>query len=91
MAEQVLAAFNQHASTDFRASRWPEMIEACIRAFPELDLAEHVAMIERNFANAWWETTTPSVLYGSLEIFERARHNGHKPREPVYRDVYTRV
>jgi hypothetical protein len=71
----VLAAFNEHASTAYQAARWLSLIEACIREHPELDLAKHVAIIERNLANPWWDTTTPSVLYASPDVFERAMHN----------------
>jgi len=98
MAEAVLAAFNKRASTKFRSPSWLKMIGTCLLAFPELDLEEHVAMIERNFANPWWTTTAPSVLFASIETFERALHNGHKvPRKPVYNkvprdhDPYTKV
>jgi len=77
---QVLAAFNEHAGTKFAVAKWREVIADRARKHPELDLAAHRAIIEGNFAAPWWDTVSPSVIYGNAAQFERSMHADGTPR-----------
>jgi hypothetical protein len=76
LAEEVVAAFNVIAGTRFTLAAHLVPVVGRIREHPELTLAEHRAIIERQFAAPWWsDTPSPEVIYGKAATFERAMHS----------------
>lgn len=74
-AKAVLAAFNARAETRYTSREWIAKIVARIREHPEVGYSGHVSVIERVFAEPWWEgDASPSVIYGNAGIFERSLH-----------------
>ena len=72
LAERVLAAFNAEFGTSFTASDYWRGVVMRIREHPELDLAEHEALIGKGHRNPWWhDDPSPAVIYGNPRAFER--------------------
>jgi hypothetical protein len=72
-AVAVLAVFCEIADRRFEGQVWLKKIIMRLREHPEMALADHRDVIERNFAAPWWRgAATPSVIYGSADQFERS-------------------
>jgi len=86
-AREVLDLFNERAGTAFTARVWLSRIVDRVREHPELGLEQHRAIIDRNFAAAWWNgSPSPAVLFRDPEQFERAMHQQERPRRAHERE-----
>lgn len=81
LARQVLGEFNRTAQSSYAAPKWAAMIAARCREHPDLGLAEHAAVIARNFATPWWgDSPSPLVFYRDAGAFEQAMRATGRPR-----------
>ncbi len=93
LPRQVLEEFNRAAQHSYAAPKWLAMVEARCREHPDLDLAEHAAVIVRNFATPWWgDSPSPAVLYTDAAGFEKALRATGRPRlSPKAQDLEDRT
>lgn len=72
-AWEILDRWNQRTGQKLASKDWITKIILRIREHPDLDVADHDAIIANNLADPWWKgTATPSVVYGNGATFEKA-------------------
>jgi hypothetical protein len=76
LAPHILAAFNDlaEADPDYSSRTWLSMIGDRCDEHPELALEDHRQIIAAFLSGKrWWTVqTSPSLIYGKAEAFERA-------------------
>lgn len=81
--KEVLDGWNQIFGKSYTVQAWGGKLTACIRAHPEVTLAEHLEMIKREHAAPWWKhdrPETPALQYGTVAQFERCIQRDTAPR-----------
>ena len=80
---EVLEGWNRIFGKSYTVKAWGGKLTACIRAHPEVTLAEHLEMIQREHATPWWKhdrPETPALQYGTVAQFERCIQRDTAPR-----------
>lgn len=84
LAAAVLNAFCAETSTRFASTDWISKIVGRIREHPDLNYADHQAIIRANAADPWWTgPANPSVIYGNGAQFERSMQKVWEPIPPA--------
>ena len=82
-AKEVLEGWNRIFGKSYTVKAWGGKLTACIRAHPDVTLADHLEMIEREHAAPWWthdRPETPALQYGTVAQFERCIQRETSPR-----------
>jgi hypothetical protein len=90
LVDLLLARFNEKAGgTRFAGKSWRESIVRRMREHPEVTGMEHLAIIDKQFERKWWKgDPTPSVIWGSDRVFDRALNGAQGPQQEI--DEFTR-
>lgn len=80
IAETILAHFNERAGTRYTLNvDHRRMLVMRMRAYPDVDISEHIAIVDAFFTGDKWWDGRPSLnlIYGNDGQFERCRERAH--------------
>lgn len=89
--DALLAEFNTVLGKRFAGKDWRTMIVRRMREHPEMDLAEHVALVKHMTGSPWWKNDpTPAVIWGNGKTFDMGLNRVTSDQDRHNEDRYTK-